>query len=198
MRFAIPCFTLAALSLVAESGLAQQPKTPPTSIPIFQPTVPNGNAYGSRLVVNPSYTLPGPSFNTPGTAVYVPPRYVGTPGSVYWNNPSPYAFGAPSGGFQGMTASNGQFYSVYGGSPAPTNPFVSNVAPIAQTWPNTTGVNGYGPPWQYPFQGLNNNLPQYPMIMNAPVVGQSNGLFQPAQPVGPPNNFGVQIVPGIR
>ena len=175
------------------------------NIPIQQSSVPTSNPV-QHSVTNPLQMTPGVN-NVPGSMVYVPPRYVNYPGSTYivnnYNNGTNNPYGYPSGGFNGYTASSGQFYAMMGG-PAQGNPFLGNVPAIQPTWTNGTGVNASGQPWSYPFNSYNfNYLPQYPYLVNAPtVVGQANGFF-PNQPpaIGQPapkNNFGIQQVPGLN
>lgn len=186
---------------------AQVTPAPPRQgpgVPLQQSRVPQMNPVARQVPTsNPLTMVPGVN-GVPGSTVYTPQRYYPRVGNTYvinnYNNGTNNPFGVPSTGFQGGFAS-GQFYSNLGG-PAPSNPFVGNVPPIQQTWPRATGVGVNGQPWNFPFQYYNfNNTPQFPQIVNAPVVGQSNGLFPPQpNPFGDPrqNPFGVQVVPGLN
>lgn len=168
----------------------------PPQIPLAQPGVPQLNPNSAAAPVTNPAQLNSTLTNVPSASVYIPPRPYGYGNTYYVNNPYP-PFGYPSGGFTGMAAPSGQFYAVLGG-PAPSNPFVSNF-PNSPTWGNMTGMAPNGQPWAYPFNVYNfNNLPQYPIMMNAPVVGQSNGWLPNPAPAVNPNNFGVQAIPGIN
>lgn len=201
-------FTFAALGSVCPLASAQLPKSP--TIPLQQNSVPVMNPLGGRVVVTQSQQMGLASGvgNTAGSMVYVPPRYINYPGTNYVinnsNNGSQNPFGYPAGGFTGYNASPVvQFNAIMGGSALP-NPFSSNAVPLPQTWSNTTGVGPNGRPWGMPAGfGPGAMMPQYPQLVNAPqVVGQANGFFpnQPppvAQPANP-NNFGIQVIPGLN
>jgi hypothetical protein len=195
------CLMTAPFASAQAKRAAPQPQQPPTFIPLHQPFAPQMNPRAGQVpVINPAQLTPGVN-GVPGSTVYVPPFYrngvnANFPGSVYViNRYNPYGY--PAGGFTGVAANSGQFYAFMGG-PAPTNPFVSNISPVNSTWPNATGLSPTGQPWNFPFGYYNfSNLPQYPMMMNAPVVGQSNGFFPNPQPPAV-NEFGVQQVPGIN
>lgn len=194
---------LTAAAFASITPLASAQYRNPT-IPLQQSSVPQMNPNAGRMMIaNPQQMGNG---TVPGSTVFVPPRYVNNTGSTYiinnYNNGNNNPFGTPAGGFNGLTASSGQFYAVMGG-PAATNPFIGNVAPIPQQWPSTLGGNRFNQQTSTPFNYYNfTNQPQYPYMLNAPtVVGQANGFFpnQPAAVAPPqPNNFGVQMVPGLN